>query len=674
MSRIDSEKPLREIEFIRGGMIMELGKSHWRTWEQGIGKEWLLTNGIGGYASSTVTGSNTRRYHGLLIASLRPPVDRHLILSQLDETVEIGDRRYDIHAFSAGGVVKKGYNHLQRFIYDGLPTYIYSIGDVTIKKTVCMVYGENTVIVQYHIISGRVGLKLKLTPLVNFRDHHGDSSRHHMRFEQEPCDSGTLIRPYGLDLLIELGCRDAHFTPLNKCWFENMEYAAEKERGLASSEDHYIPGYFELDVGERQERRITFHATVEKDRRNLDGLAVIRKEEERIRGLVEKAGYSDEFAASLVAAADKFIVYRKSTDAKTIIAGYPWFTDWGRDTMISLCGLTLSTKRFDDARSILYTFSRYVRHGLIPNMFPDEGQEPGYNSVDAALWYFEAVNKYISYTGDFGFVRENLYNSLQEIYQAFSRGTLFDIRMGSDFLISAGNPNTQLTWMDAKIGSWVVTPRQGKAVEINALWYNALRILEMLAAQFGENGLTYGETAQKAREAFRKTFWKEEGAYLYDVVDGERADDSIRPNQIIAASLSYPVIEGEMAKSVVDRVWDELYTSYGLRTLSQRSNQYRGVYLGDQYSRDSSYHQGTVWTWPLGHFITAFSRAYGKGVVSRDIMASFFKPFLDHLTDACLGNISEIFDGDEPLFPRGCFAQAWSVGEILRAYVEEYLE
>lgn len=653
---------------------MELGKSHWRTWEQGIGKEWLLTNGIGGYASLTVNGLNARRYHGLLIASLRPPAERHLILSNLHETVEIGGRQYDIHSFSAGGYVKKGYYHLQRFIYDGLPTYVYSIGDVTVIKTVCMVYGENTVIVQYRIIGGRSGLKLKLTPLVNFRNHHGDSSRHHMRFEQESNDTGTRIRPYGLDLLIGLGCAGARFTPLKDCWFENMEYAVEKERGLACNEDHYIPGYFELEVGERQMRDVTFHATAGSDERDIDGPAVIRMERERIRGLVEKAGYSDELAVSLAAAADRFIVYRKSTGSKTIIAGYPWFTDWGRDTMISLCGLTLATKRFDDARSILYTFSRYVRHGLLPNMFPDEGQEPGYNSVDAALWYFEAVNKYIVYTDDFEFVRENLYGSLKEIHQEFLNGTLFDIRMDSDFLVTAGNPDTQLTWMDAKVGSRAVTPRHGKAVEINALWYNALRILEALAARFGEDGSQYGDAAQKAGEAFRKIFWNKDAACLYDVVDGERTDDSIRPNQIIAVSLSYPVIHGDMARSVVDRVWEELYTSYGLRTLSQHSSRYRGIYIGDQYARDSAYHQGTVWTWPLGHFITAFSRVYGREGMSREITASFFKPFLDHLNEVCLGSISEIFDGDEPLFPRGCFAQAWSVGEILRSYVEDFLK
>lgn len=653
---------------------MELGKSHWRTWEQGIGREWLLTNGIGGYASSTVNGSNTRRYHGLLIASLQPPADRHLILSKLDETAEIGDRQYDLHAFSAGGVIKKGYYHLQRFIYDGLPTYIYGIGDTTIRKTVCMVYGENSVIVHYRILSGRKGLKLRLTPLVNFRDHHGDSRRQHMSFEQEPYESGTVITPYGLDLRIELGCKDARFIPLKDCWFENMEYAAERERGLASVEDHYIPGYLELDVGGRREEQITFYATIEKGRRHTDGLAVIRKEGDRVRSLAERAGFRDEFAAGLAAAADKFIVYRRSTDAKTIIAGYPWFTDWGRDAMISLCGLTLATKRFEDARSILYTFSRYVKHGLIPNMFPDEGREPGYNSVDAALWYFEAVNKYISYTGDIEFVREKLYKSLLDIFRAFSEGTLFDIRMGSDYLISAGNPDTQLTWMDAKIGSWTVTPRQGKAVEVNALWYNALRILEALAVRFGGDGAPYGDAAQKAGEAFRKTFWNERASCLYDVVDGERADDSIRPNQIIAASLSYPVITDDMAKAVVDSVWEELYTPYGLRTLSQRSPLYRGVYLGDQYSRDSAYHQGTVWAWPLGHFITAFSRVYGRTGSYREILASFFEPFKDHLAEACLGSISEIFDGDEPLFPRGCFAQAWSVGEMLRSYVEEYLE
>lgn len=654
--------------------MVEIGRSHWRTYGQGIGREWLLTNGIGGYASSTVIGSNTRRYHGLLVAALKPPVDRRLILSKLDETVEMDGRVYEIHAFSAGGYIKKGYNYLQSFIYDELPTFVYIVGDMTIRKTVCMVHGENTVVVHYRISGGGSPYKLTLTPLVNFRDYHGDSSRQYMRFAQEAHNCGTSIRPYGLDLRIDLGCSGSRYIPFNDCWFENMEYAAEQERGLTSREDHFIPGCFEIEGGGRQEKEVTFYGTVEHGKRYENGLAVIKKEEARIRALTEAAGYDDRFARSLVQAADQFIVDRKSTDSKTIIAGYPWFTDWGRDTMISLCGLTLATGRFDDARSILCTFSRYVRHGLIPNMFPDEGQEPAYNSVDAALWYFEAVNRFEAYTGDTDFIKANLYGSLQEIYNAFVNGTLFNIKMDSDCLIAAGSPDIQLTWMDAKVGDRVVTPRHGKAVEINALWYNALRILEKFAGQFGGDGALYGAAAGRAAEAFGRVFWNEGDQCLFDVVDGPQRDSSVRPNQVIAVSLSYPALGGHMAKAVVDKVWKELYTPYGLRTLSKGSPDYRGVYAGDPSSRDAAYHQGTVWTWPLGHFITAFARVYGKTGAGRDRIASFFEPFRDHLSDAGLGSISEVFDGDEPFWPRGCFAQAWSVGEILRAYTEDCLE
>lgn len=398
---------------------------------------------------------------------------------------------------------------------------------------------------------------------------------------------------------------------------------------------------------------------------------MIEKEKIRLKALKDRAGCKDEFAAALTASADNFIVYRKSTDAKTIIAGYPWFTDWGRDTMIALSGLTLVTRRFNDAEQILYTFSKYVRHGLVPNMFPDEGQEPGYNSVDAALWYFEAVNKYLNYTGNHQFVRDNLYDSMQQIIRAFMKGTLYNIGMDTDSLITAGDQATQLTWMDAKVGSWVVTPRHGKAVEINALWYNALRIMSVLAEAFGDDSIPYAAAAVKVKTAFEQSFWNENEKCLYDVISGDYKDGSIRPNQIIALSLSYPVLEGQKARAVVNKVWKELYTSYGLRTLSPKSEKYRGIYAGDQHMRDGAYHQGTVWAWPMGHFITAFKRVYGTEGKYGKILKSFIVPFKDHLKDACIGSISEIFDGDEPLEPRGCFAQAWSVGEILRAYVED---
>lgn len=649
---------------------MRFGKAEWSTWERAAEKEWLLTNGIGGFASSTITGGNTRRYHGLLVAALKPPVMRHLVLSQLHETVMAGGNTYNLHSFSTGDYIMKGYLHLQSFELNPLPVFTYCMGDLMIEKTITMVYGENTVAVVYRIRSGAGKATMRITPLVNFRDYHSNSSRHHMRFGQEPGMDSTRIRPYDMDLYITLRCSGSRFVPAQDCWFENMYYQMEQERGLHASEDHYIPGSFDITVDAGSVRQITFIGTVEKDCGYIDGQLLINAEKARQAALIEKAGYTDEFACMLVRAADHFIVYRQSTDAKTILAGYPWFTDWGRDAMISLCGLTLSTGRYDDAKEILCTFAKYIQYGLVPNMFPDEGGDPGYNTVDAALWYFEAVGKYIEYTGDTAVVREKLYDSMLRIFESYVKGTLHNIHMDEDGLITAGDENTQLTWMDAKMGAAVFTPRHGKAVEINALWYNAVKVLETLASEFGLEKGKYQNLARLVKKSFKKTFWNEDGRYLYDVINGQFKDASVRPNQILAVSLAFPVMEGYEARCVVEKVWKELYTAYGLRTLSPGSPGYRGQCTGDQAARDSAYHQGTAWAWLSGHFITAFSRTFGKEQEYSDLIASFLKPFRDHLYNACLGNISEIFDGNEPLTPRGCFAQAWSVAEVLRVIAE----
>jgi predicted glycogen debranching enzyme len=652
---------------------VRLGKADWSSWGRAIEKEWLLTNGIGGFSSSTVVGGNSRRYHGLLIASLKPPVQRHLVLSQLHETVIADGREYDLHAFSTGDYVKKGFNHLQSFELSPLPVFTYSIGDILIEKTITMVYGQNTVAVVYRVISGTDKLTIRLTPLVNFRDYHSNSSRRNMKFEQRPTSDGTCIKPYNMDLDITLLCKGSSYVPMQDCWFKNMFYAVEQERGLHAYEDHYVPGSFEISVEAGNEQVFTFIGTIEKDRDYLDGQLLITAEKVRLASLTAKAGYTDEFACVLVRAADNFIAYRESTDSRTILAGYPWFTDWGRDAMISLCGLTLSTGRYDDAAQILGTFCKYIEYGLIPNMFPDEGGVPGYNTVDAALWYFEAVNKYVQYSGNYEFVKQQLYRSMVQICEAYKKGTLHNIHMDADGLIIAGDENTQLTWMDAKMDSTVFTPRHGKAVEINALWYNALRVMEQLAGKLGLDAGAYTALAEVVRDSFKKVFWNEDGKYLYDVVNGDFSDDSVRPNQIFAVSLSYPVIAGAEARYCVKKVWKELYTAYGLRSLSPLSTQYRGHCTGDQFARDSAYHQGTVWAWLAGPFITAFAATLGKEPEYSGMTARLLEPFRDHLQNACLGNISEIFDADEPLTPRGSYAQAWSVAEVLRAYTEHIL-
>lgn len=655
---------------------MNFGKSNWRTYEQGIQKEWLLTNGIGGFASSTIIGANTRRYHGLLVAALKPPVNRHLILSKIDESVIIGEDSYNLFSYEVPGFVMKGYHHLERFKYDLLPEYIFRVRDVYINKKISMVYGKNTVAVVYHVKNGTDAVKLRLTPLINFRDYHFNSSKQYMHFTKK-FNSNTdilTVSPSYYDIDIKVFCKSGTFVDIDDGWFYNMDYAVERERGLASTEDHYIPGYFDIEINPGEEKVITVISTVEEEITNKDGLDIIKKEEQRQKKLISDSGYKDEFVKKLVLAADKFIVHRESTDAKTIIAGYPWFTDWGRDTMIALTGLTLSTRRYEDAKEILYTFSKYVKDGLIPNMFPDAGHEPLYNTVDAALWYFEAVNKYVEYTGDYEFIKEHVYRGLKDIINSYANGTHFNIKLDKDYLITAGDENTQLTWMDAKVGDWVVTPRHGKAVEINALWYNALKVMASLSKKFGEDDGYYNDLASNVKQSFVKSFWNEEKQCLYDCLTNDIKDDKVRPNQIMAVSLSYAVLEGDKAQKTVDRVFKELYTAYGLRSLSPQSKEYAGIYAGDQWKRDGSYHQGIVWTWPLGQFITAYVKVNGHSKKAKEMALRFIEPFKEHLEDGCLGSISEIFDGDEPLIPRGCFAQAWSVSEILRAYVEDVLK
>lgn len=646
------------------------GKSYWTTPEQGIRREWLLTNGIGGFACGTITGMNARRYHGLLIASLNPPVERYLVMSSVSEMISANGKEHYLHSFMTPNFTARGEFYLEHFIHNTVPEFHYRIGRMRIEKRICMRYGKNQVAVVYRITDPE-NCKIHLTPLLNFRDYHGLSRSSEMKFSAETTDKAMHITPINSGRKITVACSEGKAVE-NPCFFYNMDYLYEHERGLDGTEDHYIPGYFEITVNEGENKTVTLVCSLDEPVDTTDGEKIIEEETIRQKKLTE--GFADDnFMANLVTAADKFIVKRKSTGSKTVIAGYPWFTDWGRDTMIALTGLTLVTKRYEDARDILYTFAKYEKDGLIPNVFPDGNTEPSYNTVDAALWFFHAVHKYISYTGDFKFVRDELLPVLKRIIDAYRLGTAYNIRMDEDFLISAGNAHTQLTWMDAKVGDWVVTPRHGKAVEINALWYNAVMVMHYILGNIGERADSYLDLAQNIKKSFTDKFWNENKECLFDVINEQGKDDKIRPNQILAVSLPFPVIDGRYAKLVVDTVYRELYTAYGLRSLTQDDPEYRGVYIGDQAQRDGAYHQGTVWVWPLGHFITAYARVYRDDRNLADKLLRFFIPFYEHLRDACIGSISEIFDGNEPLTARGCFAQAWSVSEILRAYAEDYL-
>jgi predicted glycogen debranching enzyme len=652
---------------------MYFGKSYWKTQEQGIQKEWLLTNGIGGFSSGTIIGMNARRYHGLLVASLVPPVERYLILSQISERIELDGGEYFLHSFKTHDFAAHGEYHLEAFHFNnGLPEFHYRIGTTKIKKRICLRYGMNQAVVVYNISNiGRKG-SIQLTPLVNFRNYHYLSFHQYMTFSADADGRRMEITPYDMGTRIWIDCSEGKVVMKNHCFFHNMDYYYEHERGLNGTEDHFIPGFYEIELNPGDEKTITVVCSVDDPITSLDGERIINDEIKRqdtiLNGLPE-----DQFLRLLVSAADKFIVYRKSTNSKSVIAGYPWFTDWGRDTMIALPGLTLATGRYEEARDILYTFALYEKDGLLPNVFPDGTGDPAYNTVDASLWYFEAVYKYFQYTKDSDFIDKHLLKSMINIINSYKNGTLFNIRMDKDYLISAGNAETQLTWMDAKAGNWVVTPRHGKAVEINALWYNALMVMAEIMREIDGNGDEFSALAGKVKKAFVEQFWNERGNCLFDVVGDQEKDNKMRPNQIIAVSLSFPVLDGALAKCVVDSVYEQLYTSMGLLTLSRNDPQYRGIYAGDQFARDGAYHQGTVWAWPLGRFISAYVRVYKDKQNIKKQLESFFIPFQDHLRDACLGSISEIFDGNEPLVPRGCFAQAWSVSEILRSYVEDYM-
>lgn len=651
---------------------MDFGKSSWYSYQQGCQREWLLTNGIGGYSSLSLICSNNRRYHGLLVSASVPPTKRQLFLSNILENISFEDGdTVSFSSFQTGsGYINNGYTHLQRVEYNFLPEFVFSYKDIFIKKKISMKQGDNTVIVQYEVRNGHKEAVFKLTPLINNRDHHHTSKSSHLKFSLK--HEANVIRVSGdgeseIRFLVDGG----EFKSYNDCFFYDMLYEVERERGLDCTEDHFIPGCYSIKIKPWETKTVSFIATIETyDLEGINATEVIQAEEKRLKELLDRAGLQNELCRRLVLAADSFIVYRKSTKSKTVIAGYPWFTDWGRDTMIAFSGLTLATGRYEDAKDILLTFSKYVNYGLIPNMFPDDGNEPAYNSVDAALWYFEAVNSYISYTKDSDFIQNNIYGCLKDICSGFINGTIYDIKMTDDGLVTAGSENTQLTWMDAKVGDWVVTPRHGKAVEINALWYNALMIMSSLAERFSDIDI-YSAIASKTKESFQKEFWNEKDECLYDVINSGGKDADIRPNQILAIGLTYPVVDGQRAEKILNKVWEELYTPYGLRSLSRNNSGYKGIYCGTQLERDGAYHQGTVWTWPLGRFIKAYIHINGGTEQARRNALEFVYPFLEHVKDGGLGSISEIFDGDNPHYPRGCFAQAWSVSEILRAAVED---
>ncbi|NDJ76787.1 MAG: glycogen debranching protein [Chloroflexi bacterium] len=644
-------------------------------------REWLVTNGIGGYAMGSLAGARTRRYHGLLNAALVPPTHRMLMVANLDAWIEIDGRRSPLvtHEWAAGVVLPDGYRHLESFRLEGaLPVFVWGLGDVRVVQRIWMAHGSNTTYVTYTYARGTANVRLVLKPLCTYRDHH-KLTKGGYHVDVEPADSpwpggqalhinadpGPAVRPLRPLRMITnrgIGMPDPE-------WWWSFHLAQEKARGLGNQEDLFAAATFTADLNVGETLAIVFTA---EEGTLLPWEEALHAEHQRQAELVTRAKLPDDapdWVRQLVLAADQFIVRRdiSGKSGESILAGLPWFTDWGRDAMIALPGLTLATGRQDDGAAILRTFAEFVDQGMLPNRFPDAGEKPAYNTVDATLWYFVAVHDCFQRCGGSEDVIKDLYPVLVDIIQWHVKGTRYDIHMDpADGLLHAGEPGSQLTWMDAKIDDWVVTPRVGKPVEINALWYNALCIVAELARHLGheEDAARFAGMAERARTSFQARFWYT-GGYLYDVIDGpEGHDPTLRPNQVFAVSLPFPLLSDEQARAVVDLCARELVISYGLRSLAPDETDYVGHYGGDPLQRDSGYHQGTAWAWLSGAFACAHYRVYGDA----EAALSYLEPVADHLFDHGLGTVSEVFDGDPPHTPNGCIAQAWSVAEVLRAW------
>jgi predicted glycogen debranching enzyme len=655
-----------------------------------IQKEWLVTNGLGGYASSTVLGINTRKYHGLLVAALHPPGDRTVCLAKLDEEVYVGNNIYSLGANEFHGkIFPQGYLFLKEFSLNPFPRYIYDVPDVEVRKTIFMPKEKNAVAVKYNVLNrGVAEAKIRVYPLLTCRHFHSviDRWKNPLNFSQQQNGGEIEVDFNTPKATVIVRSTTGEFTE-KATWIERLYYREEVRRGESSTDDCYQPGYFEVLVPHKRERDFAVVAAASENSQEcheilgalgntiyeIDG-QLTSEMAERENLLTKFYDVHSEVPTSdwlnwVLLAANAFIA-KGAGDRKSVMAGYFWFEPWGRDTFISLPGLLLVTGRFEDARKVLLEFLCHCRQGLIPNCVEDKCGEPAYNTVDATLWYVNAVLQFLKYTGDFKFVQKQLWEGLKAIVDCHEKGTAFGIRLDSDGLLAHG---PRLTWMDAEVDGAAVTPRAGKAVEIQALWYNTLRTMQLLADKFEEKRLAedYAEMAAKARASFNLKFWNAEKRCLFDVVDAS-ADAALRPNQIIAAALDFTMLDNAKSEQVVDAVQHELLTPCGLRTLARNDPRYRGVYAGGRWSRDQAYHNGTVWAWLLGPYVTACRKAQSSS--NYELKNRLVSLFTQQITQAGLGTVSEIFDGDSPHTPRGCIAQAWSVAEPLRAYVEDVLQ
>ena len=661
--------------------------------EEGLKKEWLITNGLGGYSSSTIIGANTRKYHGLLIAPLTPPARRFLILSKVDESIEVDGQKYDLYTNVCKEYISHGYKYQEEFIKEEVPTFRYKVNDVEIEKTICMEYGKNTVGILYKIKNGKSNAKLTLAPIVNYRDFHRMNTAHYFNVRQD-------IRKNKVKLVIDNNSQAPVYMHLSEGeyiqhyndTFSNMFYIEEEKRGFYPEENHYVPGVYEIEISPKQEKSISFVCSLEENIEEIDVEKVIKKEKRRINKIfinselvnenanTKKEKEKQELIKTYLIATDNFVVYRPNFGLHTLIAGYHWFLDWGRDALIAFEGLLLIPKRFDIAREILLTMTRDIKYGLVPNGYSGYDNRPLYNSVDASLLLFEQIQKYLDYTDDMEFIEEELYEKLENIIDNYCIGIDVDdnnIYLDTDGLIVSGTQDTQNTWMDAKYDGKAVTPRNGKAVEINALWYNANMIMNKLAKKTKHiiKARKYKELAERCKISFNNRFYNPKKKCLFDVI----GDDKIRPNQLFALSLTYPIIDptSDIAVNIIQTVEKKLLNPYGLKTLAKGEENYVEVYEGSPYKRDISYHQGITWVWLLGLYYNSLKNmekeAENEEIKQqlRDKIEKFVdktnKTFQKEIYEnGCIGSIAELYDSKKPQLPKGAVAQGWSIAEVFR--------
>lgn len=660
----------------------------WTTFKEGIKREWAVTNGIGGYAGSSMIGAHSRTHQGYLIASLHAPIERYLVFSKINETATVGTSTVSFetsqHCASGKTVYTEGQKFLTSFIYDGSVHYTYETDNFSFEKHITLKRNANVCAVAYELTAGDNDCTFTLTPLFNYREHSESSTPDTLKFETFTKDRTFYLVPEkNKDIAIRFQTSEGTFSERETVYDIDMQLQIEVDLETDGLDCHYCPVDLSIAVPANTTKKVSILCSIGDVNERpapvsaTEAFSILEENARCHAELFEKAGYRDSFANQLVLASDQFLTYRESTKMMTVLAGLPWFTDWGRDTMIAFTGLTLCTKRFKEAEEILLTFARYIRHGIVPNMFPDDNMPPLYNTVDASLWYFYAVYQYLHYNPAAeaeAFVKEQIFPHLKEIISAYEKGTDFSIYMEDDGLIHAGSGLDQITWMDVRVGDWVATPRHGKPVEINALWYNALRIMESLCEKFDEDASAYRTRANQVKESFNAKFWDSSNQCLFDVVDGDEPDDHIRPNQIYAVSLPFSLLPEEQEKAVVALVEKELFVGCGLRSLAPDHPDYHGIYCGALAKRDAAYHQGTAWGFLLGGFFSAYMKVNHHSSSAAENAVHMLEPVRKHLSDSgCIGSISEIFDGDTPHNPRGCYAQAWSVGEVLRCYCEDIL-